>query len=107
MHDAYIIYRIIKIVCMKENKMNRISNINVAERLVIDAKESMRKHDVNGWFEIKDNPISREGVFPYSGSQLADFEHHATRTPMLRYHLDHCICLNKTPQARLRASCVV
>lgn len=54
--------------------MNKNLNMNVAERLVIDAKESMRKHDVNGWFEIKDNPISREGVFPYSGAQLADYE---------------------------------
>lgn len=29
-----------------------------------------RKFDVNGFFEVKDNPISREGVFPYSGAQI-------------------------------------
>ncbi len=26
--------------------------------------------DGNGWFEVKDNPISKVGVFPYSGRQL-------------------------------------
>lgn len=29
-----------------------------------------RQYDINGWFEIANNPISREGVFPYSGSQI-------------------------------------
>lgn len=31
---------------------------------------SARAYDLNGWFEVKDNPISREGVFPYSGAQI-------------------------------------
>lgn len=31
---------------------------------------SARTYDLNGWFEVKDNPISREGVFPYSGAQI-------------------------------------
>lgn len=31
---------------------------------------SARVPDVNGWFEVKRNPISRVGVFPYSGKQL-------------------------------------
>lgn len=26
--------------------------------------------DGNGWFEVKDNPISKSGIFPYSGRQL-------------------------------------
>src|SRR6478752_186603 len=29
-----------------------------------------RTVDGNGWFEVKDNPISKAGVFPYSGRQL-------------------------------------
>lgn len=29
-----------------------------------------RAYDINGWFEVADNPISREGVFPYSGAQI-------------------------------------
>lgn len=31
---------------------------------------SQRVPDGNGWFEVKANPISRVGVFPYSGRQL-------------------------------------
>lgn len=29
-----------------------------------------REYDSNGWFEIKANPISKAGIFPYSGRQL-------------------------------------
>lgn len=29
-----------------------------------------REYDANGWFEIQNNPISKVGVFPYSGRQL-------------------------------------
>lgn len=29
-----------------------------------------REYDTNGWFEIKNNPISKAGIFPYSGRQL-------------------------------------
>lgn len=32
--------------------------------------ESAREYDINGWFEVKDNPISKVGVFPYLGSQI-------------------------------------
>ncbi len=32
--------------------------------------ESAREHDINGWAEIKGNPISKVGVFPYSGQQI-------------------------------------
>jgi len=31
---------------------------------------SSRVVDTNGWFEVKDNPLSRVGVFPYSGAQI-------------------------------------
>lgn len=29
-----------------------------------------REYDSNGWYEIKGNPISKAGIFPYSGRQL-------------------------------------
>lgn len=35
-----------------------------------DDLPSAREDDVNGWTEIKGNPISKVGVFPYSGSQI-------------------------------------
>lgn len=36
----------------------------------MDRAESARQYDLNGWFEVSDNPISREGIFPYSGAQV-------------------------------------
>ncbi len=35
-----------------------------------DNAESCREYDVNGWPEIKNNPLSREGIFPYSGETV-------------------------------------
>jgi len=32
--------------------------------------DGARTYDGNGWFEVKANPISKAGVFPYSGRQL-------------------------------------
>jgi hypothetical protein len=32
--------------------------------------ESLREYDVNGFIEVKGNPISKVGVFPYSGGQI-------------------------------------
>jgi len=29
-----------------------------------------REYDTNGWFEVKDNPLSKVGVFPYSAASL-------------------------------------
>lgn len=37
----------------------------------IDKDKSAREHDINGWAEIKGNPLSKVGVFPYSGGQIA------------------------------------
>jgi len=34
------------------------------------AAQSARKYDLNGWFEVKGNPISKVGVFDYSGAQV-------------------------------------
>ena len=36
----------------------------------MDRAPSARAYDINGWFEVADNPISREGIFPYSGAQV-------------------------------------
>ena len=33
-------------------------------------KNSKRKHDTNGWYEIQDNPLSKVGVFSYLGSSM-------------------------------------
>ena len=33
--------------------------------------ESFREYDVNSWPEIKNNPLSRVGVFPYLGKQIS------------------------------------
>jgi hypothetical protein len=35
-----------------------------------EPEESARIYDINGWMEIKGNPISKVGVFPYSGAQI-------------------------------------
>lgn len=35
-----------------------------------DEDQSGRIYDTNGWAEIKDNPISKVGVFEYSGAQI-------------------------------------
>lgn len=36
----------------------------------MDKADSARLVDTNGWFEVRDNPISKAGVFPYKGVQL-------------------------------------
>jgi hypothetical protein len=37
-----------------------------------DIAQDKREYDTNGWFEVKDNPLSKVGVFPYSGRSLPD-----------------------------------
>lgn len=34
------------------------------------ANPSAKQYDLNGWFEVKGNPISKVGVFDYSGAQV-------------------------------------
>lgn len=38
-------------------------------RVAMD-RATARQYDLNGWFEIKGNPISKVGVFDYSGAQV-------------------------------------
>ncbi len=51
--------------------------MNLLAQSIKLANESMtfdksdRVHDVNGWYEIKRNPLSKEGVFQYGGATLA------------------------------------
>lgn len=33
--------------------------------------DSKRQYDINGWMEVPDNPISRVGVYPYLGKNIA------------------------------------
>ena len=42
------------------------------DRAIAFDRASARKADVNGWFEVADNPISKVGVFDYHGSSLPD-----------------------------------
>ena len=37
-----------------------------------DLNESARNKDINGFIEVEGNPISKVGVFPYSGIQISD-----------------------------------
>ncbi len=39
-------------------------------RAAMDYADSARRFDINGWYEIKGNPLSRVGVFPYLGKTL-------------------------------------
>ncbi|CAB4132167.1 Uncharacterised conserved protein UCP029215 [uncultured Caudovirales phage] len=36
-----------------------------------DSDESARVYDSNGWFEVRDNPLSKVGVFDYSGKVIS------------------------------------
>lgn len=37
----------------------------------MDYADSARRYDINKWFEIKENPISKAGVFPYLGRSIS------------------------------------
>lgn len=37
-------------------------------------RTSARTYDLQNWFEVSDNPISKEGIFPYSGAQVGSPE---------------------------------
>lgn len=43
-----------------------------AEEIAGEAKAALdrREYDTNGWFEVKDNPLSLVGVFPYLGRSI-------------------------------------
>lgn len=37
---------------------------------LVHAEDSARKYDTNGWFEIEATPLSKVGVFPYTGASI-------------------------------------
>src|SRR5579859_6086961 len=45
--------------------------LQIAAEYDDDTGETSRIYDGNGWAEIKGNPISKVGVFPYSGAQIS------------------------------------
>lgn len=44
--------------------------INKYQNMMLVGMDSVREYDTNGWFEIKNNPLSKEGVFPYLGASI-------------------------------------
>lgn len=40
------------------------------DEFAMDREDSAREYDINGWYEIDANPISRVGVFPYLGKNI-------------------------------------
>lgn len=38
--------------------------------LACNAKATARKYDANNWYTVRANPLSKVGVFPYSGTQI-------------------------------------
>jgi 8-oxo-dGTP pyrophosphatase MutT (NUDIX family) len=53
-----------------------------ADQIAMD--KSMREPDSNGWYEVKRNPISKVGIFGYSGRQVGDAENPDKRYRVLR-----------------------
>ncbi len=47
-----------------------LHRIEFADAWALDKSASARNLDTNGWAEIKNNPLSKVGVFAYKGSQL-------------------------------------
>jgi 8-oxo-dGTP pyrophosphatase MutT (NUDIX family) len=44
--------------------------ISIANAWAQDKSESARQLDTNGWIEVTGNPLSKAGVFPYSGAKI-------------------------------------
>lgn len=52
----------------KNKKIGTVDDINIT--MSSASSETARVADINGWYEIKDNPISKVGVFPYLGKSI-------------------------------------
>jgi hypothetical protein len=52
------------------HKPSQAAAIAYKEQREAKDTETKRVPDHNNWFEIKDNPISKEGIFPYTGAQI-------------------------------------
>ncbi len=53
-----------------ENKSGENVNSNTTQQADSNAMDSNRVTDTNGWIEIKDNPISKVGIYQYSGASI-------------------------------------
>ena len=56
----------------KLNKQNKLSAAIKTANLTFaqDRAETRREWDINGWFEVKSNPLSKVGVFDYLGASI-------------------------------------
>jgi hypothetical protein len=52
----------------------------------MDRKESARQYDINGWFEVQDNPLSKVGVFPYLGKNIPQEAEKGNHTVMFQVY---------------------
>ena len=67
-HDAYMWVRLTELPTpMHPGVAATLARLPSPEPV---ATMDARVYDINGWFEVPDNPISKAGVFPYSGRQL-------------------------------------
>ena len=63
--------------------------------MTIETEDSARLPDTNNWFEIKDNPLSKEGVFDYSGASIgAPDKNKVYKVYRPAEELSHPDCLN-------------
>lgn len=63
-HDAFIWASL-------ENAPNPIFPAKEITAMEKSSAMDKREYDTNGWFEVKDNPLSMVGVFPYSGRSIS------------------------------------
>jgi len=47
------------------------AQIEPSLNMSMNSNASARENDINGWTEIKGNPLSKVGVFPYAGYQIS------------------------------------
>ena len=58
-------------IAYSEQRKAKDEEFSPIELTMDNESESSRQYDINGWAEIKGNPISKVGVFPYSGAQIS------------------------------------
>ena len=63
-HDAFVWATV-------EEAPNEIFPEKEIEAVENSSAMDKREYDTNGWFEVKDNPLSMVGVFPYSGRSIS------------------------------------
>ena len=51
-------------------KRHELGKAIVEANKAFDEMPTARRYDGNGWFEIAANPLSKVGVFPYTGASI-------------------------------------